>query len=59
MMKNFWSEFQKSQRRKLLNQVEKWRTTRASMDGVGSVLAWVACVVHLRGWCESVDGMLV
>ena len=42
MMKNFWSEFQKSQRRKLLNQVEKWRTTRASMDGVGSVLAWVA-----------------
>ena len=41
-MKNLWSKFRKSQWRKLLNQVEKWRTIRASMDGVGSVLAWVA-----------------
>ena len=27
----------------LFFEFEKWRTTRASMGGVGSVLAWVAC----------------
>ena len=27
----------------LFFEFEKWRTTCASMGGVGSVLAWVAC----------------
>ena len=31
----FWST-------KLFNKFEKWRATRASMSGVGNVLAWVA-----------------
>ena len=29
--------------------LEKWRAIRASMGGVGGVLAWVAC---LRGYCR-------
>ena len=34
---------------KLLNQFQKWRAARTSMDGVGSVLVWVAWVACLRG----------
>ena len=35
-------------------EFEKWRAIRASVGGVGGVLAWVAC---LEGWCASVGGM--
>ena len=34
---------------KLLNQFQKWRATRASMDGVGSMLVWVVWVACWRG----------
>ena len=42
------------QKRKLLNQIQKWRATRTSMDGVGSMLAWVA---HFDFWCASVGSV--
>ena len=45
------------QRRNILNQFEKWRVTRASIDGVGSVLVWVAWVAHLCGKRASMIGM--
>ena len=36
-------------------EFEKWRAIRAS---VGGVLAWVAWIACLRGWCASVGGVL-
>ena len=41
------------QKRKLLNQFQKWRATRAGMDSVGSVLTWAVCQLvqcGLRGY---------
>ena len=41
-----------------LFEFEKWRTIRASVGGVGSVLAWVAWMACLRVWCASVGGVV-
>ena len=38
-----------------INDFEKWCAFRASVGGVGGVLAWVACY---RVWCACVGGML-
>ena len=38
-----------------LLEFEKWRAIRASVGGVGGVLAWVT---RFHGWRTSVGGML-
>ena len=40
-------------KRKHLNQLEKWRATRANMDGVGIVLAWESVLAWLE-WVACV-----
>ena len=39
------------------SEFEKWRAIRASVGGVGDVLAWVTWVVCLRGWRASMGGV--
>ena len=38
-------------------EFEKWRAIRGSVGGVDNVVAWVAWVMCLHGWCTSVAGM--
>ena len=39
------------------HEFEKWHAIRASVAGVGDVLAWVAWVVCLSGWRASAGGV--
>ena len=36
-------------------ELDKWRAIRATVGGVGVVLAWVTCKRGCRGWRASVD----
>ena len=36
-------------------ELDKWRAIRATVGGVGVVLAWVTCKRGYRGWRASVD----
>ena len=44
-----------SENRRPWTEFEKWHAIRASVGGVGGVLAWVAC---MRGWRASVGAVL-
>ena len=59
----FWSKYKSIFRkrlfflRKLFNQFEKSRATRACMDGVGSVLVWVLYLRGKRASMVDLDGV--
>ena len=42
----------------LQNEFEKWRTIRASVSGMGGVLAWVACQHEWRAYVGGMGSVL-